>query len=91
MALLSLSLRDGIILAAVAIIFLYIWEKKTPKITRNGEALRFVTTYPMLIQSHILANILTAEQKTTEHTPIRRKWNHIPSTSPEALYMVSPL
>ncbi|RFN51177.1 cytochrome p450 oxidoreductase [Fusarium flagelliforme] len=40
MALLSLSLRDGIILAAVAIIFLYIWEKRTPKITRNGEALR---------------------------------------------------
>ncbi|RGP77508.1 cytochrome p450 oxidoreductase [Fusarium longipes] len=40
MALLSLSLRDGIIAVVAIIIILYIWEKRSAKITRNGESLR---------------------------------------------------
>ncbi|UZP37245.1 hypothetical protein NXS19_005061 [Fusarium pseudograminearum] len=40
MALLSVNLRDGIILTAVITILLYVWEKNTAKITRNGEPLR---------------------------------------------------
>lgn len=41
MALLSLTSRDALILAAVGILILYFWEKKTPRITRNGERLRY--------------------------------------------------
>ncbi|KAF4442140.1 hypothetical protein F53441_11816 [Fusarium austroafricanum] len=40
MALLSLSLQNIFILTAIASIVLYIWEKRRPKITRNGEPLR---------------------------------------------------
>ncbi|KAL6918066.1 hypothetical protein ACHAPO_000124 [Fusarium lateritium] len=40
MALLSVNLRDGLILTAVTITFLYIWEKTSAQITRNGESLR---------------------------------------------------
>ncbi|KAM0252724.1 hypothetical protein ACHAP5_001016 [Fusarium lateritium] len=40
MALLSLSSREILILAAAGILFLYFWEKKTHRITRNGEPLR---------------------------------------------------
>jgi uncharacterized membrane protein len=41
MALLSLSSRDILIIAAVGTVLLYFWEKKSPRITRNGEPLRY--------------------------------------------------
>ncbi|KAF5000754.1 hypothetical protein FGRMN_1522 [Fusarium graminum] len=40
MAFLSISPRDGLIIAVLGVILLYLWEKKTHKITRNGEPLR---------------------------------------------------
>lgn len=41
MGLLSLTSRDALVLVAVGILFLFFWEKKTPRITRNGERLRY--------------------------------------------------
>jgi hypothetical protein len=43
MTLLSITMEKTLLLIAVIVIILVVREKRTPRITRNGEPLRFVT------------------------------------------------